>query len=85
MHEANDVLISGPGTGAGRRSDEQHTSFTTCRDSDSGLDGETLMVTKGISKQSGMARTSVHQDGHYHYAGGYSGRLDSSGSSLSPS
>lgn len=51
MHEANDVLISGPGTGAGRRSDEQHTSFTICRDSDSELDGETLMVMRGISNR----------------------------------
>ncbi|KAJ3498114.1 hypothetical protein NLG97_g1375 [Lecanicillium saksenae] len=66
------VFISGPGTQAGRNSDEQHIFFEISRDSESDLEGK-FPASGGISKKVEVVRTSVHQDRDYYHTGGYSG------------
>ncbi|OAA69092.1 hypothetical protein ISF_03467 [Cordyceps fumosorosea ARSEF 2679] len=80
------VVISGPGTPAGRRSEEQHPPhffFDVSRDSDSEADGKTPAVMRGISKTVEVVRTSVHQDRAYYHTGGFSSPSQASGPSYS--
>ncbi|TQV96671.1 hypothetical protein V2A60_002944 [Cordyceps javanica] len=72
------VSISGPGTQAGRRSDEQHIVSDVPTDSDSRLDGKVPVAARGISKTVELVRTSIYQDRSYHHIGGFSSLLDTS-------